>query len=395
MQETDFYQVLLSLPDLVVDSVELSTNRITLHCHVRTPGQNCPHCMQPTAQVNQYTQREVRDLDISGRQSWLAVRVRQFFCPDCDRYFTERLSFADPGKSHTHRQGKWIFDCCAKQPFTEVGALLGVNAKTVERIYYKHVNARLDLPARYAAVRRLGIDEIAHRKGRASYCCVLTDLDRNIALDVLPNRSKETLIAHFERLGPKFCAQIESVSFDMWHAYHAVSQRFFPQAVHVVDRFHVVRALNKVLDDLRRRLRREQPAVESFKNIKWDLFKAKPTATQEARLQEAFAHCPLLGELVGLRNDFHLRFESATNADELEQALRKWITKAKEFRQRSMIDFVCMLRNWLRPIANFAHQGLTNAATEGLNNVIRYVKRISYGLPKFEHLRLRVLAQAM
>ena len=395
MQETDFYQVLLSLPDLVVDRVELSAKRITLHCHMGTPQQKCPHCLRPTAQVNQYTQREVRDLDISGRQVWLIVQVRQFFCPDCERYFTERLSFADPGKSHTLRQEKWIFDCCAKQPFTEVGALLDVNSKTVERIYYQHVNARLDLPARYAAVRRLGIDEIAHRKGKASYCCVLTDLDRNIALDVLPSRSKETLIAHFEKLGPQFCAQIESVSFDMWSAYHTISQRFFSQTVHVVDRFHVVRALNKVLDDLRRKLRREQPAVEAFKNIKWDLFKAKPTVAQEARLKGAFAHSLLLGELVALRNDFHLRFESATNADELEQALRKWIVKARTFRQRSLIDFVYTIRNWLRPIANFAHQGLTNAATEGLNNVIRYVKRISYGLPKFEHLRLRVLAQAM
>lgn len=395
MQESEFYQVLLSLPDLVVDSVELSTKRITLHCHVRTPQQNCPLCLRPTTQVNQYTQREVRDLDISGRQVWLAVRVRQFVCPDCDRYFTEQLSFADSGKSHTHRQAKWIFDCCAKQPFTEVGALLDVNAKTVERIYYQHVNACLDLPARYAAVRRLGIDEISHRKGKASYCCVLTDLDKNIALEVLPSRSKATLIAHFQKLGPEFCAQIESVSFDMWPAYHSVSQRFFPQAVHVVDRFHVVKALNKSLDALRRKLRREQPLVEAFKNIRWDLFKSRPTAVEQSRLQDAFVHSPLLADLVALRDDFHLRFESATDPDELEQALRKWIAKAKAIRCRGLIDFTHTLANWLRPIANFAHEGLTNAATEGLNNVIRYVKRISYGLPKFEHLRLRVLAQAM
>ena len=66
-------------------------------------------------------------------------------------------------RSFTHRQAKWIFECCARQPFTEVGALLDVNAKTVERLYYQHVHAELDLPARYAAVRRLGIDEISHR----------------------------------------------------------------------------------------------------------------------------------------------------------------------------------------------------------------------------------------
>jgi transposase len=395
MQETEFYQMLLSLPDLVVDKVELTERRITLHCHTNTLPQSCPHCLKPTTQVNQYTQREVRDLDISGRQVWLVVRIRQFFCPDCDRYFTEQLRFADSGKSHTHRQAKWIFDCCAKQPFTEVGALLGVNAKTVERIYYQQVNARLDLPNHYASVRKLGIDEFAHRKGKASYCCVLTDLDRNIVLDVLPNRSKETLIAHFEKLGPGFCAQIESVSFDMWSAYHTISQRFFPQAVHVVDRFHVVRALNKALDALRRKLRREQPGVEAFKHIKWDLFKAQLTTTEQTRLQKAFAHSSELRDLVALRNDFHLRFESATNPQELEQALRKWTAKAKAFRQRDLIDFIHMLQNWLRPIANFASQRLTNAATEGLNNVIRYIKRIGKGLPKFEHLRLRVLAQAI
>jgi transposase len=236
------------------------------------------------------------------------MQVRQFFCPDCDRYFPERLSFADPGKSYTHRQAngvarRWIFDCCSKQPFTEVGALPGVNAKTVERIYYQQVKVRLDLPNRYVAVRRLGIDEIANRKGKSSYCCVLTDLDRNVALEVLPSRSKTTLIAHFQKLGPGFCAQIESVSFDLCAACYAISKRFFPQAVHVVDRFHVVKSLNKVLDTLRWKLRHDQSLVEALKNIKWDLFKASPTVVQQTRLQEAFDYGPLSRNLVALRDD--------------------------------------------------------------------------------------------
>ncbi|MEO0683755.1 MAG: transposase [Cyanobacteria bacterium J06649_11] len=36
---------------------------------------------------------------------------------------------------------------------------------------------------------------------------------------------------------------------------------------------------------------------------------------------------------------------------------------------------------------------MTNAATEGLNNIIRHIKRISFGIHNFEHLRVRVLSR--
>ncbi len=395
MQEKDFYQQLLALPDLQVDRVEYAPRQVTLHCHISTPHQTCPHCLQPATLVNQHTQRQLRDLDISGRQVWLQIKTRQFVCPACDRYFSERIAFADPAKSYTHRQAKWIIDCCARQPFTEVAALLDMNPKTVERLYYHHVQTRLNLPARYAQVRRLGIDEIAHRKGKATYCCVLTDLDKGIALDLLPSRSKEALLAHFKQLGSDFCAQIESVSFDMWPAYSQVSTLCFPQAIQVIDRFHVVKALNEVLDRLRRRLRRERPWTESFKAIKWALFSREPTLAQAAQLALAFRHSPLLKAVVGLRDAFHAHFEVASSPAVLQLKLETWLGQARALNHDELLPFLKTLTNWLAPIANYAHQQLTNAVTEGLNNVIRYMKRISYGLPNFEHLRLRVLAQAM
>ena len=395
MQEKDFYQQLLALPDLQIDRVESTPQRITLYCQISTPHQTCPHCLQPATLVNQYTQRLLRDLDISGRQVWLQIRTRQFVCPTCDRYFSERISFADPAKSYTHRQAKWIIDCCARQPFTEVAALLDVGPKTVERLYYQHLQTHINLAARYALVKRLGIDEIAHRKGKAHYCCVLTDLDRGIALDILPNRSKETLIAHFKQLGPGFRDQIESVSFDMWPAYSQVATICFPQAIQVIDRFHVVKALNEVLDRLRRKLRRERPWTDAFKAIKWALFKAKPTLAQTAQLTLAFRNSPLLKAVVSLRNAFHAHFESASSSAVLLLNLQTWIGEARALNYDGLLPFIKTLTNWLTPIANYAHQRLTNAITEGLNNVIRYMKRISYGLPNFEHLRLRVLAQAI
>lgn len=120
MQETDFYEQLLALPDLQVQRVEYAPKRITLFCQFKTAKQPCPHCLRPTAEVNQYTSRHVQDLDMSGRQVWLQLQIRQFICPDCNRYFSEPIGFADAAKSYTQRQAKWIVECCARQPFTEV-----------------------------------------------------------------------------------------------------------------------------------------------------------------------------------------------------------------------------------------------------------------------------------
>lgn len=395
MQETDFYQHLLALPDLRVTGVAYQPNRITLFCQPTAPQQACPHCLKPTAQIHQYTTRQVRDLDISGRQVYLQIQLRQFVCPDCNRYFNESLAFADSAKSYTHRQAKWIVECCARQPFTAVAALLDMNPKTVERSYYHHCQQHLNLPARYATVKGLGIDEIAHRKGKNHYCCVLTDLDKGIVLDILPTRSKEALVAHFQKLGPAFCQQIESVSFDMWPAYYQLSRTCFPQAVLVIDRFHVVKLLNEVLDRFRRKLRREFPWKLAFKSIKWALFKSRPTAAEQTQLAAACKQSPRLATLLALRNRFHRYFETAQTESALAQSLQTWLGEAKTSGCSQLASFIGTLERWLAPIANYAHQRLTNAATEGLNNLIRYVKRISFGLPNFEHLRLRVLTFAI
>lgn len=395
MQETDFYQQLLGLPHLQVTGVAYEANRIILLCQTTSTQQACPLCLKPTAQMHQYAQRKLRDLDISGRQVWLQVQLRQFVCPDCNRHFNEPLSFADSAKSYTHRQAKWVVECCARQPFSEVGALLDMCPKTVERLYYKQVDATLNLPARYAGVKRLGIDEIAHRKGKADFCCVLTDLDKGIALDVLKNRSKSTLLAHFQKLGLKFCQRIEAVSMDMWQSYHQVCEQCFPQALRVVDRFHVVKALNAVLDGLRRKLRREQATQEAFKAIKWLLFKRELSSSEQIKLDQAYAQSSLLEAVVKLRNAFHSLFDEATDGAHLQTQLRAWMDSVGQLGYEGFEAFVKTLTKWLVPISNYASTGLTNAVTEGLNNLIRYLKRVSFGLPNFKHLRLRVLAQAI
>lgn len=229
MSSEEFYEDLLGLSKLKITSIERSANKIQIHCHSTEGTAMCPHCGERTGVINQYNSRRVRDLDISGKEVWLELRIRQYVCPVCNRYFNEAPDWIMPGKTYTKRQAKWIFEMCGKQAFTEVGALVNMSHKTVERLFYEQAELELDLPSRYAQVRKMGIDEVAHRKGKRDYICVLTDLDRGIQLDVLPDRKKATLKAHFQSLGQDFCEQIEVVACDIWRTYINVAKECISQ----------------------------------------------------------------------------------------------------------------------------------------------------------------------
>lgn len=396
MTHTEFYEELLGLPSLKINSIESFPRKIIIHCETDLGTGTCPQCGEPTSIVNQYDSRQVRDLDISGKEVWLYLRIRQFVCPTCNRYFNESPDWIMPGKSYTRRQAKWVFEMCAKQPFTEVGALVNMSHKTVERLYYEEAEARIDLPGRYARVRKIGMDEIANRKGKQDYVCVLTDLERGTQLDVLPDRKKETLLAHFQSLGQDFCEQIEVVSCDIWRTYIHVARECFPNAEVVIDRFHVVKALNEVLDKMRKGLRREFKDDPCFKDIKWKLFKRPEKCGVDERclLEQALEKSWELKEVYELRNTFNSMFDIAQSKHQLVEQLDLWIAHASALGNKFLDSFVKTLQNWKTQIAAFAETGITNAVTEGLNNYLRYFKRISFGLPNFEHMRIRILIAA-
>ena len=393
MTQEEFYEDLLGFSDLKINSIEKTPQKIIFHCEVKTKVSTCPVCHEPTGIINQYETRKVQDLKISEREVWLHIRVGQFVCPTCGRYFYDVPSWVVPGKSYTERQSKWIFELCGQQSFTQVGALVNLSHKTVERLFYKEAEKQINLPQRYAQVRKLGIDEISHRKGKKDYVCVLTDLERGIQLDVLPDRKKETLIAHFQSLGAGFCNQIEVVCCDIWKTYINVAEECFPNAEIVIDRFHIVKALNEVLDALRKSLRKEFKEEDCFKSIKWKLFKRPEKCTGEdaALLQKAFDQSWLLEEIYQLRNTFNAMFDVSKSKQQLEQNLDRWMGFAEKLEYGHLNSFIRTLKNWKSNVVAFASQKVTNAVTEGLNNYLRYFKRISFGLPNFEHMRLRIL----
>jgi transposase len=390
------YEELVGLSGLRITGVRVDSKEIEIDCEIRedfTKG-ICPKCKKLTTVVNQRTSRRIRDLDISGRAVFLKVSIRQYYCSDCNDYFGEDLWFADKGKSYTKRESKYIFLLCKKQSYTEIGGIVGMSHKTVERLVLAECQACCELENRYKQVRRLGIDEQSHRKGKGDYFCVLSDLDRGIVVDILPSRTKEYLIRHFKERGVDFCTQITDVSCDIWDGYIGAAGECFPQATLVLDRFHVTKLLNEDLDNYLKTIRKEHKTNPLLKGLKWIIFKQfhRLSDQQLDRLEAAMNDFPHLKVLYQKREAFHHILDNSPTVELALAAIKTWLSDLKQQGIQDFDVFAKMLAKRANSIANFVKDYLSNAVTEGLNNLIRSVRRIAFGLTNFQHLRLRVLA---
>jgi len=110
MTQEEFYKNLLGFPDLKIPSIEKHPPKIIIHCEFKSSVSACPNCLETTGVIHQYEIREVQDLKISNLDTWLHIRLAQFTCLPCKRYFFDIPQWMVSGKPYTKRQAKWLFE---------------------------------------------------------------------------------------------------------------------------------------------------------------------------------------------------------------------------------------------------------------------------------------------
>ncbi len=86
---------LLDLPGVKVETCTQIEGQIYFQLSVVASGIICPHCNNYTEELHQNRSILARDLSVFGRSVYLQVPRRQFYCPTCQRYSTEKLEFLD------------------------------------------------------------------------------------------------------------------------------------------------------------------------------------------------------------------------------------------------------------------------------------------------------------
>ena len=249
-----------------------------------------------------------------------------------------------------------------------------------------------------AGVESIGVDEIHWGKGKRgdNFLTVIYQIDSHCRrlLWVGRRRTRSTLRRGLTTLGPAVVSGLRFVCSDMWRAYLNVIAAKVPQALHVLDRFHITMHLNKAVDEVRRgetgRLR-GRPTAEKLKRMRWQLLRRGSRVRGQAKQRL----CGLLranlatGRAWMLKETFRdfWRYRSLTWAAAF---LDVWCERAMRSRIEPMKKVARMLRaheelllNWFR-----AKGEISAAAVEGLNNKIRVVTRRSYGFRTYDAMEL-------
>jgi transposase len=230
----------------------------------------------------------------------------------------------------------------------------------------------------------LSIDEISKRKGHKDFVTVVCDIDRADLVEVIDSHKQDQIVEVLERQPLEIRKQVKEVSVDMWGGFPKVIEKVFPNAVVVIDRFHVMKAVNSNLNTIRK-----QSEIK-VKNNKFILLKNGIDLNDEEneKLELILKQSERLRLAYELKESFRAIYESKLTVEEGKTKIELWIDKARKV----YCNAITTITNHIEGICNYFLSRTTSGVMEGINNKSKLIKRRAYGFVNFDNFRMRLLA---
>lgn len=381
---------ILSLPGWLVQDVHREADHLIIKADVEEMPLACPWCgsCQPPYRFGHRT-IQLADLPIRMSPVTIVAHRRRYRCRDCGKTFLDQLPDIHPQHDATCRLVNYIESQALQltATFTSLATSLGVSEKLVRNIFQAYIERR-EREYVIRTPRYLGIDEIY--LADTPYC-VLTDLGRHAALDLLPKRDLKTVKGWLSQLqNPQTVA---ALAIDLWRPYRTATREMLPHAVIVADKYHICRLVNEVVETVRKAFRTTLPSAQQ-RQLKQDrkilLKREKDLTDQQHLILESWTGAyPLLHNLHSVKEEFYSIYD-ATDEQEAWDRYSTWQGHVPKALYDAFLGLQLTVEEWGEEIFAYWTHPITNAFTERTNLAPRESARLAYGL-SYRTLRAKLL----
>jgi len=350
-------------------------------------NQICPLCGYGKTYVHEHKLREIHGGVFNGVPVIYLLDQLRHACPICDGTFVDTYDCLRWRHGVADEAENYIITMLGSMPMSLIADHLGLSVQTIANRAEEYACEEMEimLNCRY---RYLSMDElyVGHKKdGSHRIYWILNDnslpwKSNNIMISL--GRTKEDVVENLKKL--KHGNEVIAVSTDMWVPYKDAIILVFPNAIVVIDRFHVMEHAEKVINDVRKK-------VDCPKNIKDDMKKdtqlflkywMKLSTDELARLDYYLSYDKKLEEVYYLVQEF-MDFYNQRDYDLALEYICKW--ESKLFSSNVIEELRPLydtLLNWFPYIMNYFLHRISNGRTEGKNNLLRQIDRMGfhYGL---------------
>jgi transposase len=328
-----------------------------------------------------------------GFKVFLVYFMRRVGCVGCGTPKVERVPWAEGKQQTCNAYRLFLARWARRMSWTEVARVFhtdwGVVYRAVEWVVeYGLAHRSLD------GVTAIGVDELSVWVGQA-YITVVYQIDQGVRrlLWVGADRTTACFRGFFEEFGEARSKALRFVASDMWKPYLTVIAKYAGQAIHVLDRFHIVANVNKAVDKVRASEARElaRKGYEPIlKHTRWCFLKrrSRHTSTQRSKLRDVLQY-DLRSVRAYLLKEALEAFWKYTSPTWAGWYLDKWCTRALRSRLEPMKKIARTLRGHRELILNWfrAKKEISSGAVEGMNGLAKLAIRNARGFRTYFALR--------
>ncbi len=357
------------------------------------PDTACPGCQGQNFRTKATQEREFNHATLGNRLVRLRLKIPKLLCKKCGRYFMLRVPGILPKKRSTENFRQEVFHLHqGGLTQSRLSQSHGISHSTVERWYHDFVDYRVkELEGRLCPLV-MGIDEHFFSR-KDGYATTLADLKNHKVFDVVLGRSEESLKAYLKQLRGR--ERVQVVVMDLSETYRSIVQKYFPNAMIVADRFHVVRLLNhhflKVWGMLDPEGRKNRGLLSLIRRHEVNL---KPE--QVPKLYSYFSEVAGLEPLYRFKQDLMQlllkKHQKRTEAKDLIPQLLWHLNELMESPWEPLRTLGNTFKSWIEPIVRMWRFTKNNGITEGFQTKMEIISRRAYGFRNFKNYRLRVIA---